>query len=288
MTEILESMLRLSTPLLFAAMAGLFSERSGIVQLGLEGFMLVTAFTAAAVTGVSGYMTVGVFAALVVGWVFGMIFLFLSEKGRCDQIILGMGMNFLAMGMIPMISRSFFGVTGSTPSLPLHLRFLHPEIFFVLAILSVIGVHIFFSRSRWGLRIHAAGENPVALSSQGSSVFVARWIALSATSVLCSVAGIYLSLCMGSGYIRNMTAGRGYIALAAIIFGGWRPFPAMAACLFFGLCEALQIYFQSAQNTVPHQLLQAMPYITTLLILTFSFLKQRAPLALNNSQSVSN
>lgn len=284
LSELLISTMRLSVPLIFAALGGLMCERAGIANIALEALLLFAAFASAAVAASFGSLPLaivcGLLAAVAVGAAFGAICIW----GRGDQIVIGTGFNLLAAGLIPVITRAAFDVTGSTPALPAHLRFETPGAFFALAIVSFLALEFLFRKTRHGLRITAAGENPLALRTQGVNEKLVRLRSVIEGSVLVGVGGIYLSLCQGSGYIRDMSAGRGFIALAALIFGAWRPWTTFAACLFFAFTDAIQIQLQGKQIAnvaVPNQFVQIIPYVMTLVVLIVASRKMASPEAIN-------
>lgn len=282
--DLLSSTLRLALPLMFAAYGGLLSEKSGVANVALEAYLLFSAFTAAAATSLSQSLVVGVAAGLVAAIIVGSLFAAICLWGRGDQIVIGMGMNLLAAGMIPVVNKAMFDVTGSTPQLPLELRFSSPWLFVGIAVVCVAAYVWLFKSTRHGLRITAAGENPDALDTQGVSARAVRFRAIVEGSVIAGIGGIYLSLAQGSGYIRDMSAGRGFIALAALIFGAWKPLPTAAACLFFGLTDAVQMQLQGQKwgdFTVPNQFVQIIPYVATLFVLAFSTRKVVPPAAIN-------
>lgn len=287
--DLLQSALRLSVPVIFAAFGGLLSERSGIANIALESELLFAAFCAAAVTAVTGNVWLGalagVAASYAVGWLYGAVCVF----GKGDQIVVGTAFNLLAIGLIPVMTKAFFGNTGSTPALSFEQTFHEPWAFFVLALIAMLMLEFIFRRTRYGMRISAAGENPMALLTQGVSY---RWIRLRAVAegaILTGVGGVYLSLCQGSGYIREMSAGRGFIALAALIFGGWRPWPTLLACLFFAFTDAIQIQLQGqkiGEVVVPNQFVQILPYVATLFVLVFYAGRMKAPAAINRQTDI--
>jgi simple sugar transport system permease protein len=284
LNELLSSTLRLSIPLIFAAFGGLLSERSGIANIALEAYLLGSAFAAGALTFLSGNLIVGVVGGILAAGLIGVLFATLCLWGRGDQIVVGTGFNLLAIGLLPVLTKAFFGLTGSTPALPLALRFSEPGPFFVLALLTLIFLVLLFRSTRHGLRITAAGENPNALSSQGVSYKWVRFRAVVEGSLIAGVGGVYLSLCQGSGYVREMSAGRGFIALAALIFGAWKPFPTFLACLFFAFADAIQIQLQGMKVggwTVPSEFVQIFPYVATLFVLAAYSRKMLAPAAIN-------
>lgn len=284
MDEILLSTLRLSIPLFFAAYGGMLSERSGVANIALESYLLFSAFTAAAVTALTGNLWLGVICGILASGVVGVCFAIVCLWGRGDQIVVGTGFNLLAIGLIPLATKALFDITGSTPQLPIEQRFTDPWLFVVLAVVCVALYVYLFKSTRHGLRILAAGESPQALVTQGVSARAVRVRAIIEGSLIAGIGGVYLSLCQGSGYIRDMSAGRGFIALAALIFGGWRPIPTALACLFFALTDALQIQLQGqkwGEIAIPNQFVQMVPYIATLLVLAFYARKISAPAAIN-------
>lgn len=273
--------IRLAIPLLFAAYGGMLSERSGVANIGLEAILLFSAFAAAATTHIFQNTALGIFMGLLAAGLVGLLFAVTCIWGRADQIVAGTAFNFLAAGLIPVIGRSFFDVTGSTPALAFELRLTEPMYFAASAAFLTIVYVFMFNRTRHGLRIIAAGESPYALSSQGVSFKTVRLSAIIEGAIICGIGGVYMSLCQGSGYIRNMSAGRGFIALAALIFGGWRPIPTMLACLFFGFTDYLQMHLQGNRWGIPNQFVQITPYVMTLLTLALLSGRMKAPRAIN-------
>lgn len=289
------SSLRLATPLLLACLAGLFSERSGIFDIGLEGKMLAAAFAAGAVAAVSGSAWLGLLAGIAASSVLAALHGFASITLKGNQLISGVAINFLASGLTALVGQNWFGMGGQTPQLqgaqrflpldwPLagalqHVPLLGPiykhlisghNILVYLALLAVPATAWVLGRTRFGLRLRAVGENPAAVDTAGVSVVRLRYAAVMIAGLLCGIAGAYLSTAMSAGFIRDMTAGKGFIALAALIFAKWRPWPALWACLLFGFLEAFGIRFQGltiAGVAVPVQFMQALPYILTVIIL---------------------
>ena len=293
--QILDSALRLATPLLFACLAGLFSERAGIFDIGLEGKMLIAAFFAAAVSFTTGYVWVGLLAGIAASLVWSLIHGLASIVYRGNQLISGVALNFLASGLTVVIGLSWFKLGGKTPALPKDARFptielpfaeafadvpfagpLYAEVLSGHTILVYIALlcvplswYVLF-RTRFGLRLRAVGENPAAVDTAGISVFRLRFTAVLICGVLCGFAGAYLSTGLGAGFVREMTAGRGYIALAALIFAKWRPWYALYATFLFGLLEAIANRYPSIDLgiiTLPSQFMNALPYILTVVIL---------------------
>lgn len=294
--QILDSMMRLSAPLLLACLAGLFSERAGIFDIGLEGKMLASAFFSAAVAAATGSVWIGMSAGLAASMALAAVHAVASVTFRGNQLISGVAINFLASGLTAVIGQNWFKLGGRTPSLSGDARFLPIEFPFAESIASVpllgpvysellsghtLMVYVALAavpatwwllfRTRFGLRLRAVGENPEAVDTAGLSVSLLRFQAVLICGLLCGLAGAYLSTGIAAGFIRDMTAGKGFIALAALIFAKWRPGYALYACLLFGLLEAIAIRYQSIEiegvGTVPLQLMQALPYILTVVIL---------------------
>ncbi|MDH5797571.1 MAG: ABC transporter permease [Paracoccaceae bacterium] len=292
----LDMTVRLSVVLLFACLAGLFSERSGIVDIGLEGKMLIAAFASAAVAYETGNVWIGALAGCAAALTFAMIHGVASIIYRGDQIISGVAINFLASGLTVVIGHALYHKGGQTPTLAGNARFSEITLPFADALrdVAVIGpiyselisghkppVYIAFMivplvwwvlyRTRFGLRLRAVGENPASVDTAGISVIGLRFRALIITGILCGLAGSYLSTAQAAGFGKEMTAGRGYIALAALIFSNWRPVHAMGACLLFGFLEAISNLYPNIDVfgilTIPVQFTQALPYILTVVIL---------------------
>lgn len=290
--ELLASALRLSTPLLFAALGGLICERSGIATICLEGVMLVSAFTAAAVDAYVHDPVLALCAGMIAGSLTMGVHAVISVTAKADQIVSGVAVNFLAAGLTPLLSKSLFGSPTNTQSLALTDRFhawefgnplLDQPTLVYLALLTPFLMHFLLYKTRFGLRVLAAGDGPEALQTSGVRYQRVRWLALLLGGAIASLGGTYLSITHASQFTRDMTAGRGYIALTALIFGKWRPLPTLFACLFFGFTDAAQIQLQSAEwagHTVPVQALQALPYLVTLFVLVGFVGQARPPLAI--------
>jgi len=293
--QVLESTIRLATPLLLACLAGLFSERAGIFDIGLEGKMLAAAFMSAAVAAITGDVWMGLGAGILASLALSLIHGLASITFRGNQLISGVAINFLAAGMTVLIAQDWFSQGGRTPSLMGAGRF-EPitlpgaEAFSVVPILGPIYaelisghpilVYIAFAmvpltwwvlfRTRFGLRLRAVGEAPEAVDTAGISVVGLRYVAVGICGVLCGIAGAYLATALQAGFVKDMTAGRGFIALAALIFAKWRPWHALYACLLFGLLQAVALRYQNIDLgafTVPVQFMDALPYILTVVIL---------------------
>jgi ABC-type uncharacterized transport system permease subunit len=275
--EFLLSVLRMATPLLFAALGGLLSERSGVINIALEGLMLVGAFVAAVITLKTGSPWAGFALGGLAGALTGLFYALTVIHGRSNQIVAGTALNLLAMGLIPLVLKLLYDSTGGTPSLPAEDRFQYFPLWFVLACAG--GVWLFMRKTRMGLWVSFAGENPDALDAAGVSVRGVRYAAVAASGLLAGWGGAALSIFLASGYSRNMVAGRGFMALAALILGKWRAPYAVLACIFFGLMDALQIHLQGASIggvAVPGQLVQLIPYLATIVVLA-GFVGQSRP-----------
>ncbi len=280
--QLLESTLRVSVPLIFAALAGVLSERSGVVNIALEGKMLIGAFAAASLTIVTGSPELGALGAAAAGALFASVYGMAVIRLRADQIVAGTAMNMLALGLTPFLCKILYGSTTGTPSLPLESRFVSGPIWIALG--AVILVSAGLRYSRLGLWIRFAGEHPHALDAAGVRVNRVRWIAVCSAGALAGLGGATLSIFLASSFSRNMTAGRGFMALAALIFGKWKPWPAFGACLLFGLADALQIRLQGVvlwgTEPVPVQFIQILPYVLTIGVLAGVVGQSRAPKAL--------
>lgn len=294
--QVLDSTVRLSTPLLLAALAGLFSERSGVFDIGLEGKMLGAAFAAGAAAAVFGSPWIGLLFAVLVGLVLALVHAFASITVKGNQIVSGVAINFIALGLTALLGQSWFARGGRTPQLSQEQRFSPIELpgSEALADVPILGpiyadlisghnLIVYFAffmvpvtywivfKTRFGLRLRAVGENPAAVDTAGISVVWARYRAVMICGMLCGFAGAYLSIGQQAGFVQNMTAGKGFIALAALIFARWKPLNAMYACLLFGFLDAVAIRMQGAEfpiiGTVNSQLMQALPYILTVILL---------------------
>ncbi len=280
--EVGASTLRLAVPLVFAAIGGMFSERSGVVNIALEGKMVVGAFVAAVIAFYSGSPWAGFFAGGIAGALIGVIYALSVIEFRANQIVSGTGINLLALGIAPFVCKILFDVTGSTPTLDIAQRFSYEPL--VVAALAVGGITYWFYRTVGGLRLQIAGEHPEALAAAGGNVILTRWLAVIMAGFMAGLGGACLSIFLSSSYSRNMTAGRGFIALAALILGKWRPVQTALACLLFGFTDAIQIRLQGVEisgiGKVPVQFIQILPYVATLILLTGVIGKSRAPKAL--------
>ena len=281
------AMIRNSIPLVFASIGGVFSERSGVIQIGLEAFLLVGALFGAIgahyfQSGIHG-LVCGAFAGLFLSWIFSFSVLI----AKADAIVAGTALNLLVMGVNPYITKLFFGSTGATPSLPIESR-LTWQPYLLLILLTSLAVYI-FKFTRFGLWISFAGESPKALRSSGISPILVRFLSLCACGIVTGIGGSTLSIFLASSYSPNMSAGRGFIALATVIMGRWRPGAAIASAFLFTFIESAQVFIQSSNSggnfQLPTQLIQAIPYLLTILTLVFWARKSQSPKALGESDS---
>ncbi|MEM7429801.1 MAG: ABC transporter permease [Pseudomonadota bacterium] len=292
----LDASLRLAAPLILCAMAGIFSERSGVIDISLEGKMLAAAFTAAAAAHLAGSPWIGVGMAILVSTFLALVHGFACITHRGNQVVSGLAINILASGLTVTIGIAMFRQGGQTPLLEPAERFGPVEwwltdlmdhipllgtvyrelisghnVLVYIALLAVPLAAWLLYKTRFGLRIRAVGEVPEAVDSAGVSVYWLRYRAVIIAGILCGIAGAYLSTAQGAGFVREMSAGKGYIALAAVIFGKWRPAHAFGACLMFGFLEAAAGRLQGVElpliGEAPVQLILALPYIMTVLLL---------------------
>jgi ABC-type uncharacterized transport system permease subunit len=288
MSEILSialilSTIRLSTPLVLAALGGLFSERSGVINIALEGMMLAGAFTAAAVTYATGSPYVGLVAGMAAGMIIAGLHAVACIRYQADQVVTGTAINILMLGMPAFLSGAFFLSSGSTPQIP--KEHLIPYLPIVIAIVIVPLSWYVLYKTPFGLRLRSVGENPEAADAAGVPVARMRYAGVLLSGVLAGIGGAYLSIGQSSLFTRNMTSGRGFIALAALIFGKWRPVQTLLACLLFGLTEAVSIQMQGvvklpSGDDIPVQFIQMVPYVLTIVVLAGFIGSSRPPRAL--------
>ena len=304
-----DSTIRLAVPLILASLAGLFAERSGVVDIGLEGKMLGAAFAAASAAFVTGSALAGLATGILVSVALSMIHGFACITHRGDQVVSGMALNIMVAGLGPTLAEAWFRQGGRTPGIGAEARFRSITLPFAEAVRDVPILGAIYSelisghnilvyltalivplvawivyKTRFGLRLRAVGENPSAVDTAGISVTAMRYKALLFTGVLCGIAGTYLSTAHGSSFIRDMTAGKGYLALAALIFAKWRSVPALFACLLFAFTDAIQVRLQGIPlpivGEIPTQAIQALPYIATVLLLAGFIGRAIAPKAI--------
>jgi ABC-type uncharacterized transport system permease subunit len=307
--DLLASTLRMATPLILCALAGLLSERAGVIDVGLEGKMLFAAFIAGASGAAYGSMTVALLAsigtAVALSWLHG--YACVSHRG--DQVVSGVALNIIAAGLTVVLGLAWFHQGGQTPSVSeavrlhaiwpgavdalkgiplvgeiLGLGLLSHNAMVYLALALVVAVWWLVYRTRFGLRLRAVGENAHMVDAAGVSVLRLRYMALTLNGILCGLAGSYMVLAQNASFVPHMTAGRGFMALAAMIFGNWRPVRALWACLLFGFLDAMAIRLQGVSlpgvGEVPVQAVQALPYLLTVVLLAGFIGKTAVPKAL--------
>lgn len=313
---LLAATLRTATPLLLAALGGLFSERSGVVDLALEGKMLAAAFASAAVSAVTGSAWLGLGAGVLAGMALAALLAFACVTHRGNQVVAGMAVNMIVAGLAPTLGLAWFDLGGQTPQLeapgqrfmglvwPWARQAAHAAPFPGLMYAQLLSGHDLLVYLAWalvplsawvlyrtcfGLRLRAVGENPHAVDTAGVSVNALRTQAMLVSGALCGVAGTYLSTAAGAGFVRDMTAGKGYLALAALIFGKWRPWPALGACLLFAFADAAAARLQGVAlplvGTIPVQIIVALPYALTILLLAGFVGKSIAPKSIGTPYS---
>ena len=293
--QVLDSTVRLSTPLLLACLAGLFSERAGIFDIGLEGKMLAAAFFSAAIAAVTGSVWIGLGAGITASVALSLLHGLASITFRGNQLISGVAINFLAAGMTVLIAQTWFQQGGRTPALigggrfngvvlpgaealrdvpvigPIYYELISGHSILVYAAFACVPLTWWvLYRTRFGLRLRAVGENPEAVDTAGISVTRLRFAAVVICGLLCGIAGAYLATALQAGFVQDMTAGRGFIALAALICAKWRPWHALYATLLFGFLQAIALRNQNLDLgfvTLPAQAMDALPYILTVVIL---------------------
>jgi len=309
---LLASTLRVSTPLILCALAAVLSERAGVIDLGLEGKMLLSAFAAGAAGAATGSLALALLAALVVGVALSMLHGYACVSHTGDQVVLGMALTMIAAGLSVVLGIAWFKQGGQTPPLPDAVRLgpwftgaaealkgvpvigpvvgggllgHNPLVYLALALVPAVWWLLY--RTRLGLRLRATGENPAMVDAAGLSVKALRYGALAGNGLLCALAGSSLVLAQNANFVPNMTAGRGYMALAAMIFGKWHPVLALWACLLFGFLDAVAIRLQGVAlpvalggGAVPVQAIQALPYVLTVVLLAGFIGRSRAPAAL--------
>jgi general nucleoside transport system permease protein len=288
MSEILSvaliwSTIRLSTPLILAALGGLFSERSGVINIALEGMMLAGAFTAASMTYASGNPFVGLVAGMLAGMLIAAIHAVACIRYKADQVVTGTAINILMLGMPAFLSGAFFLSSGSTPQIQKDHLIPWTPIVIAFALVPITWYVLY--KTPFGLRLRAVGENPEAADAAGVPVARMRYAGVLLSGVLAGIGGAYLSIGQSSLFTRNMTSGRGFIALAALIFGKWRPVQTLLACLLFGFTEAISIQMQGvvklpSGDDIPVQFIQMVPYVLTIIVLAGFIGSSRPPQAL--------
>jgi general nucleoside transport system permease protein len=292
--DLLASSLRLATPLILCALAGVLSERAGVIDIGLEGKMLFAAFAAATVGVVTKSWPLAMLAAIAIACALSALHGFACVTYQGNQVITGLAINIIAAGLTVVLGIAWFKQGGQTPQVPDSVRFkemvdiplLGQNALVYVALLLVGVVWFVLFRTRFGLRLRAVGENPAMVDAAGVSVAGTRYLALLGNGALCGLAGCYLVLAQNASFAPHMTAGRGFMALAAMIFGKWHPVGALWACLLFGFLDALAIRLQGTKlpgiGEIPVQFIQALPYLMTVILLAGFIGKAVAPRALGS------
>ena len=306
--SIVVSTIRNAPVLIFAAMAGLFAERSGVVDIGLEGKILASAFVSAAVAYTYQDPWIGIAAGILASCALAMVQAFVSITQKGNQLVAGIAINIAMSGLTFVVAQYFFQQGGRTPDLGearlstvvlpgselvadipglgwFWTRLIgghSPLVYFAFALLPI--VHWVLFHSRFGLRLRACGENPHAADAAGISVQRTRYTAMIIAGVLCSFSGAYLSIVQSGFFLRDMSAGAGYLALTALVFGNWRPVYTVLGCIMFGFFSAVQIQIEGVDlpvvGRIPGSLIQMIPYIVTVVVLAGLMAKSVAPKAL--------
>jgi general nucleoside transport system permease protein len=292
--DLLASSLRLATPLIFCALAGVLAERSGVIDIGLEGKMLFAAFAAATVGVLTKSWPLAMLAAIAVACALSALHGFACVTYQGNQVITGLAINIIAAGLTVVLGIAWFKQGGQTPQVPdavrmkemFNIPLLGQNALVYVALVLVFAVWWLLFRTRFGLRLRAVGENPAMVDAAGVSVAGTRYLALMGNGALCGLAGCYLVLAQNAAFAPHMTAGRGFMALAAMIFGKWHPVGALWACLLFGFLDALAIRLQGTKlpgiGEIPVQFIQALPYLMTVILLAGFIGKAVAPRALGS------
>lgn len=286
LTILFFSTIRFATPLIFAALGGMFSERSGVINIALEGLMLAGAFTAAVVTYETSNPYIGLLAGCLGGAFLAFIFAVAVIKFEADQVVAGFGIWMLMLGLPAFFSSALYDSAGSTEQIA--KEFLLPDLFNRLPVISIVAFLLVpvcwyvLYKTPFGLRLRAVGENPAAADAAGVNVIRLRYIAVILSGILAAAGGAYLSIGQSSFFTRGMSAGRGFIALAALILAKWKPVPVLFACLFFGFTEAVSVQIQGTKlgEGIPTQFIQIIPYVLTIIVLAGFIGASRAPKAL--------
>ena len=296
------STIRLATPLVWASIGGLYSERSGVINVALEGLMLAGAFTAAAVTFYADDPWAGLACAMLAGGFVAYLMAVACIRFKANEVVTGTGVNILFLGLPAVLSGALFLSSGSTPQLPVEQLmpslaqllpaslpqwrvFTDVSVMSLLALVAALATRHVLYHTPFGLRLRSVGENPEAADAAGVRVNRIRYAAVILSGILAGVGGAYLSIGQSSLFLRNMTAGRGFIALAALIFGKWRPVQTLLACVLFGFADALTIQMQGVAKLpsgedIPVQFIQMIPYVVTIVMLAGFIGQSRAPAAL--------
>ncbi len=274
-TALLAAAVRLATPIAFAALGGVLAERSGVYNVALEGMILVGAFGAAAGSFASGSALVGLGAGMAGGALTGLVLALLVVTLRVNQLVAGIALNLLCAGLTAFSARLVFGAAAG--SAPVAGFTGDPLTWALFALTAVVTVWLY--RTQGGLRLRATGENPRAADSAGIGVFGLRYAALIASGAIAALGGCHIVLAQVFVFTEHISAGKGFIALAAIILGRWHPVWGVAAALFFGLCDAAQLRLQFDHPDIPYQMFLILPFVASILALAWVGRQSRAPAA---------
>ena len=293
-SSLLLATVRMAVPLLFIALAELYSERAGMVNIGLEGIAAIGSLVGFLVSYITGNNWLGILAGAAVGILVNMIYAFATVTLCADHTVYGMAINILAPAIASFIYRVYFGTGSDLKQITLmsgvgipglkDLPLVGPLLFdqtpmVYIAFLLVIITSIFFKRTRAGLSYRSVGEHPQAAATLGIPVIRIKYLSCVICGALAGIGGAYLTTCYSNTYTQGNIAGRGFIALAAVIFGRWSAPGVMLACLFFGFCDALQIRLQLGSFNLPYQFFQMIPYVATIIVLTVIGAKKNGPAA---------
>jgi general nucleoside transport system permease protein len=293
-TDLLRTSVRLTIPIAFAAVGGVICERGGVYNVGIEGMMLSGAFGAALGTFLFGNPIMGVLVGVLIGAFGGAVLAILAVRMNVNQIVCGIAINLVAAGLTAFLARLIFGLDATTNSLPgfgawaipglAQIPVIGPVLFnqdplIYLLYLLVPAFYWLLYRSGWGLEVRATGENPGAADSAGVPVYSVRIICVIISGAMAGLGGAYIVVSQVFIFSEHMSAGKGFIALAAISLGRWDPIGALLASWFFGLCDALQLRLQFANPGVPYQIFTALPYVASILALVGLYGRVRPPAA---------
>jgi simple sugar transport system permease protein len=296
--QTLNAAIRLSTPIALAAMGGTFSERAGIINIGLEGMLLTGAFAGALGSYLTGNAVIGLLFAIVAGGLIAVVHSVFTVEFRANHVVAGVGINIFAAGMTTWLMQVIWGSKGTTPAVArlevITIPFLSdiplvgpvlgvqsPFVYLMLAL--IVGGWVLLFKTPLGLRIRMTGENPEAADTLGINVRATKHFSVILGGVLCGIGGAYLSIGSLGRFSNGMSAGRGFMGLAANIFGQWNPFGGLGASMLFSYADAVQIRLQGLEIALPHNIIQMLPYALTILILAGGMVRSRPPAALGNS-----
>ncbi len=293
--------IRMATPIAMAAIGGVFSERSGIINIGLEGMILTGAFAAVVGSFFTGSPWLGLLAAILAGSLLGLLFAFFTIKFKADHVVAGVGLNILALGITTWLMQVVWGQKGASPevnglpeiTLPIlnkipilgDLLAFHSPIVYIMFVTVFLSWLLLFKTSL-GLRIRMTGEHPEAADTLGINVYFMQYFSVTLSGALAGMGGAYLSLGQLSWFSSNMSAGRGYMALAANIFGQWNPIGAFAASFLFSFSDAVQMRLQGINLNLASELIQMIPYLLTVIVLAGAVVKSKPPAALGEHYEV--